>query len=134
MTVRRDTGAKLEFDEDNVVSEIKSIFVKIHDNLYTRAEQDLKAHLVVDDTWSGLLKGLDSNKLIMAPFCGQKQCEDRIKKDSARDAVVEEGAPAMGAKGLCIPFEQPKQMSDQKCVHPECVKKGQYYTLFGRSY
>lgn len=70
----------------------------------------------------------------MSPFCGGKQCEEKIKKDSARDAVVEEGAPAMGAKSLCIPLEQPKEITNQKCFHPQCGQKAQYYTLFGRSY
>jgi bifunctional glutamyl/prolyl-tRNA synthetase len=54
-----------------------------------------------------------------------------------RDAVVEEGAPAMGAKSLCIPAEQPKKITNQLCVYPNCCVKGKkaiYYTLFGRSY
>jgi hypothetical protein len=51
--------------------------------------------------------------------------------------VVEEGAPAMGAKSLCIPAKQPKAIkaiSCQKCVYPNCSAKAIYYTLFGRSY
>jgi hypothetical protein len=40
----------------------------------------------------------------------------------------------MGAKGLCIPFEQPKAITNQNCVHPDCKAKPLYYTLFGRSY
>lgn len=94
----------------------------------------MKAHISVDESWDDFLKSLDAKKIIMAPFCGAKDCEENIKKDSARDAVVEEGAPAMGAKSLCIPLEQPKQIVDQKCVHPKCTAKAKYYTLFGRSY
>ena len=53
----------------------------------------------------------------------------------SRDAVTEEGGPAMGAKGLCIPFKQPAEIKDSdKCVGPDCDGKPQYYTLFGRSY
>jgi len=52
-----------------------------------------------------------------------------------RDAVQEDGAPAMGAKGLCIPFKQPKDIkAEDKCICPACPEKPQYYTLFGRSY
>ena len=51
-----------------------------------------------------------------------------------RDAVVEEGAPAMGAKSLCIPADQPKPITSQVCFHPDCKQKAIYYTLFGRSY
>ena len=38
----------------------------------------------------------------------------------------------MGAKSLCIPFDQPKPITDQKCIISG--KKAKYYTLFGRSY
>jgi len=52
-----------------------------------------------------------------------------------RDVVVEEGAAAMGAKGLCIPFNQPAKITEtDKCIGPECTKKPTFYTLFGRSY
>lgn len=67
------------------------------------------------------------------PFCGEIDCEDWIKKTTARDQDVEPGAPSMGAKSLCIPFNplcelQPGAM----CV---CGKNpAKFYTLFGRSY
>lgn len=49
--------------------------------------------------------------------------------------MSEEGGPAMGAKGLCIPFKQPADIKDSdKCVGPDCTEKPKYYTLFGRSY
>lgn len=52
-----------------------------------------------------------------------------------RDVVAEEGAPAMGAKGLCIPFKQPAEIKDtDKCIGPDCTKKPVFYTLFGCSY
>jgi len=58
-----------------------------------------------------------------------------IYADFNRDAVTEDGAPAMGAKGLCIPFKQPADIKPtDKCVCPGCQTKPQYYTLFGRSY
>jgi len=50
---------------------------------------------------------------------------------------VEAGAPAMGAKALCIP-EDPKYsrniQTDAKCIRPGCTNKAEYNTLFGRSY
>lgn len=40
----------------------------------------------------------------------------------------------MGAKSLCIPFEQPMEITaDTKCVYP-CGQAAKFYTLFGRSY
>lgn len=55
-----------------------------------------------------------------------------FRDDSQTD---DPGAPAMGAKSLCIPLEQPDSIQpSDKCIHPDCSKKPQYYTLFGRSY
>jgi len=52
-----------------------------------------------------------------------------------RDVIAEDGAPAMGAKGLCIPFEQPAEIkATDKCIGPDCSNKPCFYTLFGRSY
>lgn len=134
VAVRRDTLKKEIIEEENCVETIKNLLDNIHDSLYAKAEKDLNEHLEIVDTWADLLKSLDKKKILMAPFCGEKECEEGVKKDSARDAVVEEGAPAMGAKSLCIPFEQPREITTQKCVHPSCGKKALFYTLFGRSY
>lgn len=52
-----------------------------------------------------------------------------------RDDGGEPGAPAMGAKSLCIPFKQPAEINiTTKCIHPLCTNKPKYYCLFGRSY
>ena len=52
-----------------------------------------------------------------------------------REESTEVGAPAMGAKGLCIPFKQPAEITPgMKCVHPDCNEPAKFYTLFGRSY
>jgi len=134
VAVRRDTLAKETYDENNCAETISKVLDNIHDSLYQKAEKDLKEHIAVADTWPELLQALDQKKIIMAPFCLEKACEENLKKDSARDAVVEEGAPAMGAKSLCIPFDQPRPITTQKCVHPDCTKQAIKYTLFGRSY
>ncbi len=73
--------------------------------------------------------------MLQAPFCGVESCEDEIKELSKKEADQEAGAPSMGAKSLCIPFNQPAQLTEQAhCVRPGCQAKPQFYTLFGRSY
>ena len=134
VSVRRDTLKKVTYDEENFTETIKNLLDQIHDDLYEKAEKDLKSNLAVVDTWTEFLQQLDMKHIIMSPFCLGKQCEENIKKDSARDAVVEEDAPAMGAKSLCIPFDQPKPITTQLCVHPNCKLAAKAYTLFGRSY
>lgn len=131
---RRDTLKKDTYSGDNFTETIQKLLDQIHDDMYERAEKDLKSNIAVVDTWAEFLQHLDQKHIIMAPFCLGKECEEAIKKDSARDAVVEDGAPAMGAKSLCIPFDQPKPITSQVCVNPSCKLAAKAYTLFGRSY
>jgi len=75
------------------------------------------------------------NLFVKAPFCGDEPCEDEIKELSKKDADLEPGAPSMGAKSLCIPFNQPAEIKPAtKCVRPGCKNAPKFYTLFGRSY
>ena len=58
-----------------------------------------------------------------------------MKLTRCRDHTSEAGAPAMGAKSLCIPFKQPCEIkAGDKCISPGCKNAPKYYTLFGRSY
>ena len=58
-----------------------------------------------------------------------------LPQDSAREEPGEPGAPAMGAKSLCIPFQQPGEaLEGRPCIYPHCSVKPQFFTMFGRSY
>ncbi|XP_061481150.1 bifunctional glutamate/proline--tRNA ligase isoform X3 [Rhineura floridana] len=133
VAVRRDTGEKLTFAENEAVNQLRHILEEIHTNLYNRAAEDLKSHMVVTNTMEEFQKELDSGKIVQIPFCGEIECEDWIKKTTARDQDLEPGAPSMGAKSLCIPFKPLcKLQNGAKCV---CGKNpAKFYTLFGRSY
>lgn len=133
VAVRRDTGEKLTIAEKEAEAKLEKVLEDIQLNLFTRASEDLKTHMVVSNTLEDFQKVLDAGKVAQIPFCGEIDCEDWIKKMTARDQDVEPGAPSMGAKSLCIPFNplcelQPGAM----CV---CGKNpAKFYTLFGRSY
>ncbi|XP_062427785.1 bifunctional glutamate/proline--tRNA ligase isoform X4 [Rhea pennata] len=133
VAVRRDTGQKLTFSEREAEDKLKQILEEIHANLYNRASEDLKSHMVVANTMEDFQKELDSGKIVQIPFCGETECEDWIKKTTARDQDLEPGAPSMGAKSLCIPFQPLSELQcGAKCV---CSKNpAKFYTLFGRSY
>uniref|UniRef100_A0A183C242 proline--tRNA ligase n=1 Tax=Globodera pallida TaxID=36090 RepID=A0A183C242_GLOPA len=46
-----------------------------------------------------------------------------------------QGVSLMGAKTLCIPLEQPKDVElPEKCINPNCSDTAQFFALFGRSY
>lgn len=136
VAVRRDTGEKLTIKRGDAKKEIAELLVKIHNNMLAKATKDLNDHLKVAKVWNDFTAFLDAKNIIMAPFCGDIPCEEKIKAESAReDTEGDAQGPAMGAKSLCIPFEQPAEITAcDKCIHPACNNKPKFYTLFGRSY
>jgi bifunctional glutamyl/prolyl-tRNA synthetase len=135
--VRRDNGEKQSYSEENLGATIYDVLNRVQEDLYQKAKTVRDANLVILDTrdFERFCHELDNKKIIMAPFCGNPDCEASIKDLSARNAVVEEGAPAMGAKTLCIPEKQPKELAaDAQCIHPTCQGKPLHFALFGRSY
>ncbi|XP_044148274.1 LOW QUALITY PROTEIN: bifunctional glutamate/proline--tRNA ligase [Bufo gargarizans] len=133
VAVRRDTGEKLTIPEGQAETKLKDLLEEIHKNLYNRALNDLTSHMGVAEKMEDFQKQLETGKIVQIPFCGEMDCEDWIKKTTAKDQDLEPGAPSMGAKSLCIPFKPLKELQPgAKCV---CDKKpAKYYTLFGRSY
>ncbi|XP_004613070.2 bifunctional glutamate/proline--tRNA ligase isoform X2 [Sorex araneus] len=133
VAVRRDTGEKLTVAEAEAETRLRVLLEDIHASLFARASEDLRTHMVVSDTMEDFQKALDSGKIVQIPFCGEIDCEDWIKKTTARDQDLEPGAPSMGAKSLCIPFQPLRQLQPgARCI---CGKNpAKYYTLFGRSY
>jgi len=134
VAVRRDTGDKMPLKKDGCVEHLLQLLETIQSNMFDRASKQLSDNLAVATSWETFNSYLDQQKIIQAPFCGEPSCEDKIKKDSAREESSEAGAPSMGAKGLCIPFEQPAEITTEKCIYPGCCQQAKYYTLFGRSY
>uniref|UniRef100_A0A8B9JDW8 Bifunctional glutamate/proline--tRNA ligase n=1 Tax=Astyanax mexicanus TaxID=7994 RepID=A0A8B9JDW8_ASTMX len=133
VAVRRDTGEKLVLPGGTVETRIKQLLEDIQENLFKRASADLKEHMVAADTMDQFQKDLDQGKIVQIPFCGGIECEDWIKKTTAKDQDLEPGAPSMGAKSLCIPFQPLKTLKEgQMCISGK--EPAQFYTLFGRSY
>lgn len=135
VAVRRDTGEKLTMKKDSISGDVAKLLDTIQSDMFAKAKKELDEHISVCDDWQEFVSALDKSHLIMSPFCGIESCEDSIKDDSKGSVVVEEGAPSMGAKSLCIPFKQPKALEKGRlCVHTNCKKEAKFYTLFGRSY
>ncbi|KAF5300527.1 hypothetical protein FQR65_LT09148 [Abscondita terminalis] len=136
VAVRRDTGQKLTYKRESAVKDLVELLDKIQQHLFNKASEDFTTHTVQVTDWSQFSPNLEKKNVILTPFCGEGECEDKIKADSTRDAseATEVGAPSMGAKSLCTPLEQPPMKPNTRCVHPECKNKAKHYTLFGRSY
>ena len=135
VAVRRDTGEKVTMRRAGVKDDLPALLETIQSALFAKAKQEMTDHLKVVTKFDDFLSNLENKCLLQAPFCGVEECEDEIKELSKKDENLEPGAPSMGAKSLCIPFNQPAQIQEgDKCIKPGCCRKPQFYTMFGRSY
>lgn len=136
VAVRRYDGKKFNMALGTLDQEIPKFLDEVHTGLFNKAKGLFDSHIVKTDKLSDFVVALNKKNLLLAPFCGEMDCEESIKDRTARqgaeDQEVDEKAPSMGAKSLCIPFEQPKLAEGACCVG--CGKPAKFYTLFGRSY
>lgn len=142
--VRRDTGTKETIEGIQTVpyiakTEVNNYLDNIHDSMFKKAKKELAESMVrvSSDGWDEFMANLAKGHIIQAPYCNNPPCEDKIKELSSQGLDVEAGAPSMGAKALCMPFEPIKpfcEKTESKCICPGCQKKAVGITLFGRSY
>uniref|UniRef100_A0A2A4J4S7 Bifunctional glutamate/proline--tRNA ligase n=1 Tax=Heliothis virescens TaxID=7102 RepID=A0A2A4J4S7_HELVI len=138
VAVRRLTGDKTTLKRADAGKLLLEMLEKTHHEMFQRATKERDGRLSMVDKWEDFTDALERKHILLAPFCGEIPCEDNIKNDSARtddDPTTEVKAPAMGAKSLCVPFQQPRALTaSDKCIHPACTNKPKSITLFGRSY
>lgn len=137
LAVRRDTGAKAPISLDSIETDLPALFEEIQSNLYKVAKKKFDDHRVMVHDWKDFVHQLNQKNVVVAPWCGVEECEEDIKdasatNDNGEEFEKDEKAPSMGAKSLCIPFDQPELKEGTKCVR--CGKPAVNYTMFGRSY
>ncbi|XP_037046618.1 bifunctional glutamate/proline--tRNA ligase [Bradysia coprophila] len=134
--VRRDTNEKSTVQRADISKSVAQVLDEIQVNLFRKAKEDFDSHSVVTKDWKDFCLNLDKKNVLLAPFCGEIDCETTIKDQSAvAEGEAEIGQLTMGAKSLCIPFDQPAAiLPTDKCINPACTKKPLNYCLFGRSY
>lgn len=137
LAVRRDTGEKISIKLDELDVKLPELLDAIHENLYETAKNKFDDHRILVHEWDDFIHQLNKKNVVVAPWCGVPECEDDIKDGSSRqdngeEFEVDEKAPSMGAKSLCIPFKQPKLKRGTCCVR--CKRLAINYTMFGRSY
>jgi len=84
VAVRRDTGDKTSFSHANAAERVKNLLDTIQHSMLEKATQEMKSHIKECFSLSDLAEELDRKNMIIAPFCGDKDCEEKIKTDSAR--------------------------------------------------
>lgn len=140
IAVRRDNGVKQAIPLAELATAIPALLDTVHDDMYRRAKEVFDKNVVHINNWDDFVPALNNKSLILMPWCEEVSCEEDIKENSSRSSIgdepVDEKAPSMGAKSLCIPFEQPTENpiveGVTKCV--ACERNAKRFALFGRSY
>lgn len=117
--------------------EVPILLETIQADLYNRADEKFKSHVKKITRWADFVPSLNDKNVCLIPHCLTEKCEDEIKDLSARkefddDSPEDAKAPSMGAKSLCIPFDQPDGITPEtECTNPDCAKKAEKWCLFG---
>ncbi len=104
---------------DNIEEEVRAALKAVHDELYARAEQNLKEKTSVAHDHDEFID-IANNKpgFIKAMWCGDSECEEKLKEETG------------GVKSRCIPFVE-EHVSD---VCACCGKPAKHMVVWGRQY
>ena len=131
---------KSEIQITELGTAIPALLETIQADLYTRADNSFKSHTKQIDRWDDFVPALNDRNVCLIPHCLTEKCEDQVKDLSTRkddeDTPEDARAPSMGAKSLCIPFEQPQEgiAEGTKCLNPQCDNKAEQWCLFGSEF
>ena len=138
---RRDKDGKTEIAISELDKQIPALLEQIQADLYKKADDEYRTHRKVITSWDDFVPSLNAKNVNIIPHCLGGKCEDDVKELSKRTSVGDDTtedarAPSMGAKSLCIPFEQPEGLVEgtTECLNPHCGEKAKKWVLFGRSY
>ncbi|KAJ1330264.1 proline-tRNA ligase [Batrachochytrium salamandrivorans] len=133
------TMALLSSFLDTITTSIPALLAKVQASMFEKAKKERDSRVIQLESWDKFVETLNKKCLVLAPWCEEVVCEESVKDRSACSATddnepVDDKAPSMGAKSLCIPFEQPEGgvKSGAKCF--ACERDAVSYTLWGRSY
>jgi prolyl-tRNA synthetase len=142
MTVRRDTNAKVAVAAsaatiDATAVELAGLLETMQKEMLERARGLLKDNIQIVRTWEEVVPALKARKLVLAPWCEDKETEDEIKKKTRLEFEEDEKNTGMSGamKTLCLPLDrsgyQPP-IENEKCFFTG--KPAKRWTLWGRSY
>ncbi len=115
---RRDTFEKEVVSLDNLEEYLDKLLVKIQDNMFNMAKENVKTHTFVAKSLEEYLEIFKTKQgYVKMMWCGNQECEDKIKELTASTI-------------RCIPFEE--EHLDDKCAI--CSKPSKHMVYTARQY
>lgn len=118
--VRRDTNEKIEVKCKELVEKIPQLLEQIQEGLLAKAHKVLREGMVHAKTHAEVLHAIEHKKIALAPLSDSAEVEDDLKAQTG------------GAKVLNIPFNQPANIHEHKCIISG--KPASYMAYVGKSY
>lgn len=125
MIARRDTGSKETAAWEGLAAKIHQVLEDVQTSMFAKAKEAFYGCLEEVTTWDDFMTALNKKHMVLAPWADEEEVEEDVKKRSAT-------ADAMGAKTLCIPFDQPELPEGAVCF--ASGKPAKNWALWGRSY
>ena len=115
LCARRDTLEKIEMPLENAADSVKELLAQVQKGMLEAARTRRDSRIVYADDMDGILAGVEAGNFVKAGWCGCRDCEDKIKEQTAATArVYAEGESA------------------EKCA--VCGKKAEHVIIYARAY
>ena len=112
---RRDTLEKTEYALSEIAETVKSLLGAVQKDMLEAARVRRDSRIVYADSLKELLAGVEGGNFVKAGWCGCRECEDKIKAETAATArVFAEGEHS------------------EKCA--VCGKQAKHTVIFARAY
>ena len=100
---------------ENAVENVQELLVSVQKGLLEKARTRRDERIVYADDMAGILAGVEAGNFVKAGWCGCRECEDKIKEETAATArVFAEGESA------------------ETCA--VCGKKAEHVIVYARAY
>ena len=115
LCARRDTLEKTEMPLENPAVIVKELLATMQKDMLESARKRRDGRIVYADDMQGILQGVENGNFVKAGWCGCRECEDKIKEETAATArVFAEGESA------------------EKCA--VCGEKAKHVIVYARAY
>ena len=115
LCARRDNLEKVELPLANAAESVKELLATVQKGLLEKARAHRDSRIVYADDMAGILAGVEAGNFVKAGWCGCRECEDKIKEETAATArVYAEGE------------------TRETCA--VCGKKAEHVIVFARAY
>lgn len=115
LAFRRDTLEKCELTLDGAAEGVQTLLSEVQKNMLESARARRDKRIVYATDMAGILAGVEGGNFVKAGWCGCRECEDKIKAETAATArVYAEGETA------------------ETCA--VCGKKAEHMVIFARAY